>query len=87
MWWSFRKKQKWDAWVRKIIKKLSLIFPRIDGHARKFPKMHLQKHIPANIEISKYLNQEKFNTCISKSGAVIDDEWGQIDGHVFGWKK
>ena len=51
MWWSFGKKQKCDAWVRKIIKKLPLIFPRTDGHAWKFPKMHLQKHIPANIDI------------------------------------
>ena len=51
MWWSFGKKQKWDAWVRKIIQKLPLIFPCIGGHAWKFLKMHLQKHIPANIEI------------------------------------
>ena len=44
-------KKKSIQWVRNIIKNLPIIFPRVEGNSWKFPKMHLQLHIPDNIEI------------------------------------
>ena len=49
--WSNGKKEKWCHWVRNIIERLPIIFPRVDGNSWKFPKMHLLSHIPQNIEI------------------------------------
>ena len=50
IWWSFEKKRKWEGWVRKIIKNIPIILPQVLGNAWKFPKVHLQKHLPSNIQ-------------------------------------
>ena len=42
---------------------------------------------PLNIDISEELQARGVNTKISKSGKKVGDQWGKLDGHVYGWQK
>lgn len=48
--------------------------------------MRDENGVPANRAIAQFLEQAGFRTRISRNGAVVDETWGRVDGHVFGWR-
>ncbi len=39
-----------------------------------------------NSEIAAFLEGQKFETAISRTGRVVSSDWGRLDGHVYAWQ-
>jgi len=47
--WSNEKEKIWKQKISYIVQNLPYVFPRIEGNGWKFPKLHLQQHLPYNV--------------------------------------
>lgn len=41
---------------------------------------------PAHLLVDPYLQEAGFQTQVSRSGRAVNQEWGKVDGHVFGYR-
>ena len=40
----------------------------------------------ANLEVERYLKEYGFQTQVSRRGRTVSEQWGRVDGHVFGYR-
>ena len=41
---------------------------------------------PAHLIVEPYLREAGFATQVSKTGRTVNEQWGRVDGHVFGYR-